>query len=97
MGRVKRIWYLQPMRAAKVQAKARSLDPLNGWACAVKVCHDGMLKDANSLDGAQINQVVLYQSINLLSAFKNYFELASFNSVRKVPVSVVSFKKEYSS
>ena len=63
MDRVKRIWYLSPMRAAKVQAslriravspeppllahtssesrgtfrqKARSLAPLNGWACAVE-------------------------------------------------------------
>ena len=81
MGRAKRIWYLSPMRAAKVQAslriravspeppllahtssesrgtfrqKARSLAPLNGWACAVKVCHDGMLEDTNSLGGAQI-------------------------------------------
>ena len=79
MDRVKRIWYLLPMRAAKVQAslhiravapeppllahtssesrgtfrqKARSLAPLNGWACAVKICHDGMLEDTNSLDGA---------------------------------------------
>ena len=77
--RVKRIRYLSPMRAAKVQAslhiravspepsllahtssesrgtfrqKARSLAPLNGWACAVKICHDGMLEDTNSLDGA---------------------------------------------
>ena len=81
MDRVKRIWYLSPMRAAKVQAslriravspeppllahtssesrgffrqKARSLAPLNGWACAVKICHDGMLKDTNSLDGAHM-------------------------------------------
>ena len=81
MGRVKRIWYLSPMRAAKVQAslriravspeppllartssesrgtfrqKARSLAPLNGWACAVKMCHDGMLEDTNSLDGAPV-------------------------------------------
>ena len=30
--------------------KARSLAPLNGWACAVKICHDGMLEDTNSLD-----------------------------------------------
>ena len=70
--RVKRIWYLSPMRAAKVQAslhilaqtsresrgtfrrKARSLAPLNGWACTVKICHDGMLEDTNSLDGAQM-------------------------------------------
>ena len=81
MDRVKRIWYLSPMRAAKVQAslriravspepsllahtssesrgtfrqKARSLALLNGWACAVKLCHDGMLEDTNSLDGAHI-------------------------------------------
>ena len=80
MDRVKRIWYLSPMRAAKVQAslriravssepsllahtssesrgtfrqKTRSLAPLNGWACAVEICHDGMLEDTNSLDGAQ--------------------------------------------
>ena len=83
MGRAKRIWYLSPMRAAKVQAslriravspeppllahtssesggnfrrKARSLALLNGWACAVKICHDGMLEDTNSLDGAQIEK-----------------------------------------
>ena len=81
MDRVKRIWYLSPMRAAKVQAslriravspepsllahtssesrgtfrrKARSLAQLNGWACAVETCHDGMLEDTNSLDGAQM-------------------------------------------
>ena len=81
MGRDKRIWYLSPMRAAKVRAsmriravspeppllahtsreskgtfkqKARSLAPLNGWACAVKVCHDGMLEDTNSLDAAKM-------------------------------------------
>ena len=82
MGRAKRIWYLSPMRAAKVQAslriravspepsllahtssesrgtfrqKTRSLAPLNGWACAVKMCHDGMLEDTNSLVAAQIS------------------------------------------
>ena len=36
--------------------KARSLAPLNGWACAVKIYHDGMLEDTNSLDGAQLLQ-----------------------------------------
>ena len=35
--------------------KARSLAPLNGWACAVKICHDGMLEDTNSLDAAQMS------------------------------------------
>ena len=37
--------------------KARSLAPLNGWACAVKICHDGMLEDTNSLDGAQFRKL----------------------------------------
>ena len=86
MDRVKRIWYLSPVRAAKAQAslriravspepsllahtssetrgtfrqKARSLAPLNGWACAVKTCHDGMLEDTNSLGGAHIKRVTL--------------------------------------
>ena len=81
MGRAKRIWYLSPMRAAKVQAslriravspepsllahtssesrgtfrqKTRSPAPLNGLACAVKICRDGKLEDTNSLDVAQI-------------------------------------------
>ena len=33
--------------------KARSLAPLNGWACAVKISHDRMLEDTNSLDASQ--------------------------------------------
>ena len=37
--------------------KARSLAPLNGWACAVEICHDRMLEDTNSLDGAQLDLV----------------------------------------
>ena len=32
--------------------KSRFLAPLNGWACAVKICHDGMLEDTNSLDAS---------------------------------------------
>ena len=91
MGRAKRIWYLSPMRAAKVQAslriravspelpllahtssesrgtfrrKARSLAPLNGWACAVKICHDGMLEDTHSLDSARIYLNVLIMNNN---------------------------------
>ena len=92
MDRIKRIWYLSHMRAAKVQASlrirtvspklpllarisnesrgtfrqtARSLAPLNGWACAVKICHDGMLEDKNSLDGAQM----VYISINTAESY----------------------------
>ena len=41
--------------------KARSLAPLNGLACAVKVCHDGMLEDTNSLDGAHLISLVVYR------------------------------------
>ena len=86
VGRVKRIWYLSPMRAAKVQASLRiravspeppllahttnesrepsDRKPLNGWACAVTICHDGMLEDTNSLDSAHvINLHVDYSSV----------------------------------
>ena len=48
--------------------KARSLAPLNGWACAVKICHDGMLKDTNLLDAAQIinpNRINFEGTLNL--------------------------------
>ena len=92
MGHAKRIWYLSPMRAAKVQSslriravspepsllahtssesrgtfrqKARSLAPLNGWACAVEICHDGMLEDTNSLGGAHITLNFLLLEIYL--------------------------------
>ena len=96
MDRVKRIWFLSPMRAAKVQAslrigavspepsllahtssesrgafrqKARALAPLNGWAYAVKICHDGMLEDTNSLDGAHIMHLMcpFWMSLQLLN------------------------------
>ena len=87
LDRVKRIWYLSPMRAAKVQAslriravspeppllahissesrrtfrqKTRSLAPLNGWTCPVEICHDGMLEDTNSLDGALSGFICLF-------------------------------------
>ena len=42
-----------------IRQKARSLAPLNGSACAVKICHDGMLEDTNSLDAAHIVCIVL--------------------------------------
>ena len=96
LGLVKRIWYLSPMPAAKVQAslriraflpeplllahtssesrgtfrqKARSLAPLNGWACAVKICHDRMLEDTDSLDGAHlcVNISFLFGLVSVVS------------------------------
>ena len=51
--------------------KARSLAPLNGWACAVKICHDGMLEDTNSFDGAQLYlcfSTGLYNSMFVLAS-----------------------------
>ena len=104
LDRVKRIWYLSPMRAAKVQAslriravspeppllahtssesrgtfrqKARSLAPLNGWACAVKICHDGMLEDTNSLDGAQFSNSYIFQP---LSNFLKHFRVGRYEN-----------------
>ena len=49
--------------------KARSLAPLNGWACAVKICHNGMLENTNSLDAVQLLQhkkATLHQRQQLL-------------------------------
>ena len=43
-----------------VRQKARSLASLNGWACAVKICQEGMLEDTNSLDGAQVGESVIF-------------------------------------
>ena len=108
MDRVKRIWYLSPMRAAKVQAslriravspeppllahtssesrgsfrqKARSPAPLNGWACAVKICHDAMLEDTNSLDAAQM--IIYYENLQTslrLHVFRDYHPFWIFSS-----------------
>ena len=41
---------IQAMSQEEPSDKARFLASLNGWACAVKICHDGMLEDTNSLD-----------------------------------------------
>ena len=98
MDRVKRIWYLSSMRAAKVQAslriravspepsllaytsseskgtfrqKARFLAALNGWGCAVKICHDGMLEDTNSLDGAHISFPLVLEALKSTSNIIN--------------------------
>ena len=53
----------QNLRCSLIQAvnqaepsdrKPDPLAPLNGWACAVEICHDRMLEDTNSLDGAHM-------------------------------------------
>ena len=46
--------------------KARSLFPLNGWACAAEICHDGMLEDTNSLDRAHLMELFLFVLKDLL-------------------------------
>ena len=96
VGRVKRIWYLSPVRAAMVQAslriravspeppllahtssesrgtfrqKARSLAPLNDWAFAVKICHDGNLEDTNSLNAAHMQLFATRMIIKVYTYF----------------------------
>ena len=62
--------------------KARSLAPLNGWACAVEICHDGMLEDTNSLDGAQILYKTFLQSlphIGTNDAFNQFTDIVKSN------------------
>ena len=110
VGRVKRIWYLSPMRAAKVQAslriravspeppllahissesrgtfrqKARSLAPLNGWACAVKICHDGTLEDTNSLEGATIKQLAVNHGKPSRPVLLNVFIVTEYRNFNK--------------
>ena len=110
MGRVKRLWYLSPMGAAKVQAslriravspeppllahkssesrgtfrqKAISLAPLNVWTCAVKICHDGMLEDTNSLDGVQLSSFLIMLEIQLLFKKLYFTTLLIRNSVEQ--------------
>ena len=105
MDRVKRIWYLSPMRAAKVQAslriraispeppllahtsiesrgtfrqKTRSLALLNCWACAFKICHDGMLEDTNSLDGTHICTLLMNVTSSVLHL--------EFSTVKKIVI-----------
>ena len=116
MDRVKRIWYLSPMRAAKVQAslriravppeppllahtssesrgtfrqKARSLASLNGWACAVKTCHDGMLEDTNSLDGAHMKlkySHLTWKYVSIKDATITAFSLVMLGPVKRICV-----------
>ena len=103
-GRVKRIWYLSPMRAAKVQAslriravspeplllahissesrgtfrqKAKSMASLNGWTCAVKICHDGMLEDTNSLDASHKVTAFNVLPFSLVNAYATFCRMPS--------------------
>ena len=67
--------------------KARSLAHLNGWACAVKICHDGMLEDTNSLDSAQLTNTALnhmeywitWRSLREQEWFLSFWKLYNFS------------------
>ena len=67
--------------------KARSLAPLNGWACAVKICHDGMLENTNSLDGAQLISIKFElfptSSTNMLDHLRDWHHLKSHSNVKQ--------------
>ena len=52
-----------------LRQKARSLDPLNGWACAVTIGHDGMFEDTNTLVAAQMMLPFFLVSSNDLFIF----------------------------
>ena len=125
MDRVKRIWYLSPMRAAKVQAslriravspepsllahtssesrgtfrqKTRSLALLNGWACAVKICHDGMLEDTNSLDAAHKKIIwrvrsysTLHWSTKIISVWCNLIQIILKKNINYLQFSIKQF------
>ena len=58
--------------------KARSLVPLNGWACAVKICHDGMLEDTNLLDGAILYKINGFLWIRGFCSSAFYFFFSRF-------------------
>ena len=62
--------------------KARSLAPLTGWACAVKMCHDGMLEDTNSLDGAHLYYAII--RCQKVGKFLYWHLLCSLLSVPKI-------------
>ena len=57
-------------RSYKQWVKKKLQTSLNGWACAVKPCHDGMLEDTNSLDGAHF--ILWFYHFYLLNKTKNY-------------------------
>ena len=67
--------------------KARSLAPLNGWACAVIICHDGMLEDTNSLDGAHFLRCHFQQMISsTITYFSNLLRAAFLpQSLENIP------------
>ena len=69
--------------------KARSLAPLNGWACAVKMCHDGMLEDTNSLDGAHIMFNVYYDAMCVMCCQVSLHKNMHFNNISSLSLNFI--------
>ena len=63
--------------------KARSLAPLNGWACVVEICHDRMLEDTNSFDAPQVKNLLLTAEdvIEICALIKCAFSHLVFNDI----------------
>ena len=55
---------------------------LNGWACAAKICHDGMLEDTNSLDGSHfmLSLLMLVRTC-LFNIYFSKFDVYIFNKL----------------
>ena len=66
--------------------KARSLPPLNGWTCAVKICHDGMLEDTNSLDDFDVRLLVYFPVwVCVFLATQRTWYLLKWEKNKKIP------------
>ena len=79
--------------------KARSLAPLNGWACAVKICNDGMLEDTNSLDEAlndsrRLTALRYFLGTELSGVYKPLLENAFSNNAWWTPLSSSAIVRE---
>ena len=74
--------------------KARSLATLNGCACAVKIFHDGMLDDTNSLDGAQIINCSTEYKTSQITISSDLHNLVGHKNIGNDFVSNVGFKSQ---
>ena len=76
--------------------KARSLAPLNGWACAVKICRDGMLEDTNSLDVAQLWQTFNCCIFNMAAVINTYSRMFTVKYGFFTAITLNIIKKNFS-
>ena len=75
--------------------KAKSLAPLNDCACAVKICHDGMLKDTNSLDVAHVI-IDLYYAMKLSGNVTdlNYYFFYQMLAIKVIASVFLCYRRE---